>query len=134
MTLRRDWQLQQLGITRWTLRRPAVLQGEIALTLPDTIRLVVVAETLPTLTDLLINDILRALALTADRVMLLTPERAVMLPEGGHCNSWLLGTDTELTLTGARLVTPDLDTLQHSPEARAALWRQICKHEHYFFS
>lgn len=29
MTSRRDWQLQQLGITQWSLRRPGALQGEI---------------------------------------------------------------------------------------------------------
>ncbi|EDD6876593.1 DNA polymerase III subunit psi, partial [Salmonella enterica subsp. enterica serovar Typhimurium] len=28
MTSRRDWQLQQLGITQWALRRPGALQGE----------------------------------------------------------------------------------------------------------
>nr|3GLI_O Chain O, DNA polymerase III subunit psi [Escherichia coli K-12]3GLI_P Chain P, DNA polymerase III subunit psi [Escherichia coli K-12] len=27
-TSRRDWQLQQLGITQWSLRRPGALQGE----------------------------------------------------------------------------------------------------------
>ncbi|MGQ7094625.1 DNA polymerase III subunit psi, partial [Escherichia coli] len=26
MTSRRDWQLQQLGITQWSLRRPGALQ------------------------------------------------------------------------------------------------------------
>lgn len=30
MTSRRDWQLQQLGITQWSLRRPGALQ-EIAI-------------------------------------------------------------------------------------------------------
>ncbi|SUG98018.1 DNA polymerase III subunit psi [Salmonella enterica subsp. enterica] len=34
MTSRRDWQLQQLGITQWALRRPGALQGEIAISLP----------------------------------------------------------------------------------------------------
>ncbi|WP_038930231.1 DNA polymerase III subunit psi, partial [Yersinia pestis] len=31
MASRRDLLLQQLGITQWVLRRPAVLQGEIAI-------------------------------------------------------------------------------------------------------
>lgn len=35
MTSRRDWQLQQLGITQWSLRRPRALQGEIAISLLD---------------------------------------------------------------------------------------------------
>lgn len=134
MTTRRDWQLQQLGITRWTLRRPAVLQGEIALTLPDTVRLVVVAETLMPQDDALVADILRALALTPDQVMWLTPDRAAMLPEGARCNSWLPGVETPLSLTGARLTSPGLDELQRSAKARAALWRQICEHEQDFLS
>ena len=62
MTSRRDWQLQQLGITQWSLRRPGALQGEIAISLPEHIRLVMVAETPPSLTEPLIGDILRALA------------------------------------------------------------------------
>ena len=73
MTSRRDWQLQQLGITQWSLRRPGALQGEIAISLHEHIRLVMVAETPPSLTETLIVDILRALALTPDQVLQLTP-------------------------------------------------------------
>ena len=43
MTSRRDWQLQQLGITQWSLRRPGALQGEIAIAIPAHVRLVMVA-------------------------------------------------------------------------------------------
>ena len=81
MTSRRDWQLQQLGITQWSLRRPGALQGEIAISLPGHIRLVMVAEEPPLLSEPLISDILRALALTPEQVMQLTPERAAMLPQ-----------------------------------------------------
>lgn len=73
MTSRRDWQLQQLGITQWSLRRPGALQGEIAISLPEHIRLVMVAETPPSLTEPLIGDILRALAVTPDRLCSLPP-------------------------------------------------------------
>ena len=73
MTSRRDWQLQQLGITQWSLRRPGALQGEIAISLPEHIRLVMVAETPPSLTEPLIGDILRALSVTPDQVLQLTP-------------------------------------------------------------
>ena len=44
MTSRRDWQLQQLGITQWSLRRPGALQGEIAIAIPAHVRLVMVAN------------------------------------------------------------------------------------------
>ena len=111
MTSRRDWQLQQLGITQWSLRRPGALQGEIAISLPEHIRLVMVAETPPSLTEPLIGDILRALAVTPDQVLQLTPE----------------------PLAGAQVSTPAFDELQTSAPARRALWQQICAHEHDFY-
>lgn len=52
---------------------PGALQGEIAISLPEHIRLVMVAETPPSLTEPLISDILRALSIRADQVLQLTP-------------------------------------------------------------
>ena len=133
MTSRREWQLQQLGITRWSLRRPGALQGEIAISLPGHIRLVMVAEELPSLTEPLISDILRALAVTPDQVLQLTPERVAMLPQDSRCNSWRLGTEASLPLAGAQVSTPAFDELQTSAPARRALWQHICAHEHDFY-
>lgn len=133
MTSRRDWQLQQLGITQWTLRRPGALQGEIAISLPAHIRLVMIAGTPPALHEPLVGDVLRALTLTPDQVLQITPDRVAMLPEGSRCNSWRLGVDEPITLAGAQLLSPALHELQTSPAARAALWQQICAHEHDFF-
>lgn len=133
MTSRRDWQLQQLGITQWSLRRPGVLLGEIAISLPAHIRLVMVASEPLSLTEPLIGDILRALTLSADQVLLLTPDRVAMLPQGGRCNSWLLGSSEPLTLDGAQVFTPGLAELKANPAARAALWQQICTYEHDFY-
>ncbi|MCD4621717.1 DNA polymerase III subunit psi, partial [Proteus mirabilis] len=92
MTTRRDWQLQQLGITQWSLRRPGALQGEIAISIAAHGRLVMGGETLPPLTEPLVSDILRALTLSPDQVLQVTPERVAMLPQGSRCNSWRLGT------------------------------------------
>ncbi|WP_297205982.1 DNA polymerase III subunit psi [uncultured Pluralibacter sp.] len=133
MISRRDWQLQQLGITQWSLRRPSALQGEIAISLPEHIRLVMVARALPPLTDPLVSDVLRALAVSPDQVLQLTPDRVAMLPEGGRCNSWRLGEAEPVALEGAQVATPDFEQLQTSPAARAALWQQICAHEHDFY-
>ena len=133
MTTRRDWQLQQLGITQWSLRRPGALQGEIAISIPAHVRLVMVGETLPPLTEPLVSDILRALTLSPDQVLQVTPERVAMLPQGSRCNSWRLGTDAPLTREGAQIATPAFDELRVNPTARAALWQQICTHEHDFF-
>ncbi|WP_312951653.1 DNA polymerase III subunit psi [Superficieibacter sp.] len=133
MTTRREWQLQQLGITRWSLRRPGALQGEIAITLPPHVRLVMIGNDLPALTDPFIGDILRALTLTPDQVLQLTPDRVAMLPQDSRCNSWRLATDEPVTLDGAQVATSSLADLRSNPTARAALWQQICAHEHDFF-
>lgn len=133
MTSRRDWLLGQLGITQWELRRPAALQGEIAVSLPVNVKLVMVAQNPPELSDSLVSDVLRSLALSPQQVMQLTPERAAMLPEQTRCNSWRLGVDEPLGLPGVQLTTPALNELYHNGAARKALWRQICEHEHDFF-
>lgn len=92
-----------------------------------------VGETLPPLTEPLVSDILRALTLSPDQVLQVTPERVAMLPQGSRCNSWRLGTDAPLSLEGAQVATPAFDELRANPTARAALWQQICTHEHDFF-
>lgn len=133
MTSRRDWQLQQLGITHWALRRPTALQGEIAIAIPAHVRLVMVAEELPALNDALIGDVLRSLKLTADQVLQLTPDRVAMLPPDSHCNSWRMGETNEISLPGSQISSPVLEELKANPKARSALWQQICDYEHDFF-
>lgn len=133
MTTRREWQLQQLGITQWSLRRPGALQGEIAITLPAHVRLVMAGNDLPALHEPLISDVLRALTLTPDQVLQLAPDRVAMLPEGSRCNSWRLGTDEPIQLDGAQIATPAWADLRTNSAARAALWQQICTYEHDFF-
>ncbi len=109
------------------------LQGEIAISLPAHVRLIVVAEELPALNEPLMRDILRALTVSPDQVLPLTPERVAMLPQGSRCNSWRLGTDAPLQLEGAQVTTPAFNELRVNPAARAALWQQICEHEHDFY-
>lgn len=133
MTSRRDWQLQQLGITQWSLRRPTALQGEIAISIPAHVRLVMVAEEQPSLTETLVSDVLRTLKVSADQVLQLTPERVAMLPPESRCNSWRLGVADETPLEGGQLLTPPLEELKANPKARSALWQQICEYEHDFF-
>ena len=133
MTSRRDWQLQQLGITQWALRRPTALQGEIAISIPAHVRLVMVAEELPALNDPLIGDVLRSLELTTEQVLQLTPDRVTMLPSDSRCNSWRMGDIDEVSLEGSQICSPALDELKANPKARSALWQQICDYEHDFF-
>jgi DNA polymerase-3 subunit psi len=109
------------------------LQGEIAISIPAHVRLVMVAEELPSLTETLVSDVLRTLKVSADQVLQLTPERVAMLPPESRCNSWRLGVADETPLEGGQLLTPPLEELKANPKARSALWQQICEYEHDFF-
>lgn len=133
MTSKRDWLLQQLGIRQWTLRRPGVLQGEVAESVPANVRLLVVAQALPEQHDPLFCDVLRSLGLTAAQTYALTPDRVAMLPEDTECNSWRLGIAEPLAVAGAQLHSPALAELSQDAGAKRALWQQICHHEQYFY-
>ncbi|WP_145543453.1 DNA polymerase III subunit psi [Yersinia frederiksenii] len=133
MASRRDLLLQQLGITQWTLRRSAVLQGEIAIHLPEDIRLLIVADPLPERDDPLLCDVLRSLGLTPSQAYTLTPEQVAMLPEKIQCNSWRLGISEPLAVAGAQLHSPALAGLYQDASAKRALWQQICHHEADFY-
>ncbi|RLM21704.1 DNA polymerase III subunit psi [Brenneria alni] len=129
MESRRDWLLQQLGITQWTLKRPSVLQGEIAVSLPAQVRLVIVSSEPPASDDPLLADILHSLALTPEQTVNLTPQQVVMLPENARCPSWRLGVDEPLALQGVQFTSPALTELYHNADAKRALWQQICQYE-----
>ncbi|WP_337262491.1 MULTISPECIES: DNA polymerase III subunit psi [unclassified Serratia (in: enterobacteria)] len=133
MASKRDWLLQQLGITQWTLRRPGALQGEIAVSLPAEVRLLVVAQVLPDPQDPLFCDVLRSLGLQPAQTYALTPDQVAMLPEDTECNSWRLGIAEPLAVAGAQLYSPALAELSQDAGAKRALWQQICHHEQHFF-
>ncbi|XBS70474.1 DNA polymerase III subunit psi [Acerihabitans sp. KWT182] len=129
MTSRRDWLLQQLGITQWTLRRPAALSGEAAVVLPPEIRLLVVADAPPPPDHPLLEDVARSMGLSSGQLYPLTPEQASMLPEDTHCHSWWLGLAAMRALSGVSLTSPTLAVLQGSAMAKRDLWQQICRYE-----
>lgn len=133
MTSRRDWQLQQLGITQWALRRPTALRGEIAISIPAHVRTVMVAEAPPALNEPLIEDVLRSLKVTHDQVLQLAPESVAMLPSDSRCNSWRIGAVDELPLEGKPDQFASAGRTESQPKARSALWQQICEYEHDFF-
>jgi len=133
MATRRDWLLQQLGITQWTLRRPTVLLGEVAVSLPEDTRLLIVADVPPLADDPLINDVIRSLDLAAQQVMCLTPEQVTMLPADLRCNTWRLGISEPLALAGTQLSSPALAELYQDASAKRALWQQICENEQHFY-
>ncbi|ARF48670.1 MULTISPECIES: DNA polymerase III subunit psi [Pantoea] len=134
MTSRRDWLLQQMGITQYQLRRPRVLQGEIAVRLlPDT-QLIIVAENPPGLQEPFLRDVLHTLGLKPTQVMTVTPDQLQMLPETLNCAGWLLGVESEQSFNGVALSSASFNELLSSGAARRALWQQMCEHDSHFFS
>lgn len=135
MTIRRDFLLQQLGIIQWQLRYPMVLHGEVALKLATGTRLLIVSTENISADDQLLNDVLRGLSLTKAQVMFLTPEQYVMLGEGGEYLCWWLGSDERAPGKAQMILrSPVLTALYNNPEAKRALWQQICHDEQYFLS
>ncbi|WP_261643434.1 DNA polymerase III subunit psi [Erwinia mallotivora] len=134
MSSRRDWLLQQMGITQYTLRRPRALQGEVSITLSEQTRLLIVADTPPALNDPFISDVLKAMLLDEHQVMVLTPEQRAMLPDNTDCVSWCLGLSAPVTADGSHIASPQLAELSHNASARRALWQQICNYESDFFT
>ncbi|WP_145031470.1 DNA polymerase III subunit psi [Pantoea ananatis] len=133
MTSRRDWLLQQMGITQYQLRRPRVLQGEIAVRLlPDT-QLIIVAENPPGLQEPILRDVLHTLSLKPTQVMTVTPDQLQMLPETLNCAGWLLGVESEQTFNGVALTSASFNELLSSGAARRALWQQMFEHDSHFF-
>ncbi|MBW1212913.1 DNA polymerase III subunit psi [Pantoea allii] len=133
MTSRRDWLLQQMGITQYQLRRPRVLQGEIAVRLlPDT-QLIIVAENPPGLQEPFLRDVLHTLSLKPTQVMTVTPDQLQMLPETLGCAGWLLGVESEQPFNGVALSSASFNELLSSGAARRALWQQMCDHDSHFF-
>ncbi|MDR6297205.1 DNA polymerase III subunit psi [Pantoea dispersa] len=133
MSTRRDWLLQQMGITQYQLRRPRVLQGEIAVTLTPDTRLVLVAEQAPDLHEPLVRDVMRTLSIQPGQVMTLTPEQLPMLPEQVDCAGWLLGVTSDHPFNGITFTSAVFNELISSGAAKRALWQQMCNHDSHLF-
>lgn len=137
-TSRCDWQLQQMGIKQYQLRRPTALHGEVAIALLDNVRVILLAQISPIATSALWSDILRAMSLNQDQVHCLAPEQAMMIPENTHCILWLMGLDQLPELPNfvanlPHLISPSITELANNPDAKRTLWQQICHDEYHFF-
>ncbi|OON40043.1 DNA polymerase III subunit psi [Izhakiella australiensis] len=133
MSSRRDWLLQQMGITQYRLRRPQALQGEIAVVVPPSIRLLIVADAPPMQSEPLVADVLKTLMLPPEQVFTLTPDQLAMVSDTTSCPRWYLGVEAAVDQP-VTLASPALDTLYYDAGAKRALWQQICQHEQHFFT
>jgi DNA polymerase-3 subunit psi len=123
MSQRRDQLLQQLGITQWQLRRPEALNGLVISPLSSSIRFVLLADPLPSLSTPLIQDVLQTLQLTEQQALCWSPASLTSLPKAALY--WSLG-DCAVKPPGRTLLSPHLSELLSSAQAKRQLWQQIC--------
>ncbi|CAK8743904.1 DNA polymerase III subunit psi [Sodalis praecaptivus] len=96
---------------------PGGATGEVAITLPGHIRLLLVAEAPPPLDHPLVADVARSMALTPAQLCGMTPLQVMMLPDDVRCHCWWLGLDALREFEGMSFHTPPLAALQ-------GCWRQ----------
>ncbi|OCG07760.1 hypothetical protein A9G13_05985 [Gilliamella sp. wkB178] len=126
-----DWYLKQCNITQYVLRNPAVLKGEIATQIGDDIRLIVVAKQPPT--QKIYYDILKAIQLSADQVIILTPSQLIMPTNEIQTVIWFIDVKpTDSWLHQLTIQTISLEQLASRPQLKRQLWQQLCQYENYF--
>ncbi|WP_225639361.1 DNA polymerase III subunit psi [Candidatus Profftia sp. (ex Adelges kitamiensis)] len=126
MTSRNKLILQHLGITHWVIRRPIILYGKLDIRVfsPKPYLLVVSSEPM-TSNNLLLCDVLRALRMSYEQVIIFTPDKYAMLKHTGEYYIWYLGTLITQKSTIATLYSPPLSKFYKNVSAKRSLWHQI---------
>lgn len=133
MTGRRDWLLQQMGISQYRLHRPGVLRGEVAIHLSAATRLLVISPEGLFSEHQLLRDIQQVLEIRDSQVMRLAAEQLAMLPTSLNCIVWFAGVEPDKAYAPIQWVTPSFSELSLSAEAKRHLWQQMCTYDRDLF-
>lgn len=126
-----DWYLKQCNITQYVLRNAAAFKGELATHISDEIRLIVVAEQKPT--QKIYQDILNAISLSAEQVLVLTPSQLITPANEINKVVWFIDIQPDESWQKQLLIqTTNLDALANAPQQKRQLWQQLCQYENYF--
>ncbi|QYN44004.1 MULTISPECIES: DNA polymerase III subunit psi [unclassified Gilliamella] len=126
-----DWYLQQCNITQYVLRNAHVFKGEIATHISDNIRLIVVADNKPN--QKIYYDILNAIGLKEDQVLVLTPAQLIMPANEVNTVIWFIDIKPDNSWVNPLIIeTVNLDLLATQPKQKRQLWQQLCQYENYF--
>ncbi len=134
---RRDKLLHAMGITQYELSRPQVMQGEIAIVVPEQTTLIVATdESVEGKSP--VTDLILALSLAPADVMQIDIAQLEMLKGATSCPLIIFGTpntsDSVANETKFQITTLPIKQFMQSPLAKKALWAEICSHEHHFFT
>ncbi|MBT0720016.1 DNA polymerase III subunit psi [Tatumella sp. TA1] len=129
MTERRDWLLAQMGIDQYRLRRPEVLQGEVAIAIKPTTKLVIVGLQRDELHHPFISDVLLSMIVESANVLYLSVEQLPLLPQPLSCLLWFVGHDPQHRYASRQILSPPFATLIGNAEAKRTLWQQFCDYD-----
>jgi DNA polymerase III subunit psi len=132
---RRDWYLDQLGITQYKLRQPMLLNEKSTLAMTEATRLIIIKPDESTLPEPFFSDILQVMNLNDSALLFIKPDQASLLPTQVNCLIWSIGNDefAGINLISTDLIqTPSLNSVIHSATDKRQLWQQLCQYEHYF--
>ncbi|WP_392560153.1 DNA polymerase III subunit psi [Orbus mooreae] len=132
-----DWYLNQLGITQYILRKPTAMKGEASINIAENIRLIIVTRAAPS--DKIFTDILKAIHLTTDDCLILSPNQLIMPIEQLDRVIWFIdqslpdswSESSELN-NKAIIKTVSLTQLALSATLKRQLWNMLCQYENYF--
>lgn len=130
---RRDFLLQQMGLSQWQLIRPEALKGVVNMPISPNIRLIIIAEQELDKTQPIIKDILLSLDIQASDCLCVNYDFAPYLNIQHSVNYWLLSNtqdNIDRTLPYcvnalAQWQSPALSDLQQNPSQKRYLWQQI---------
>lgn len=129
----RLWYLEQLGITRYSLRHATLLQGDVALTLSAQIKLLIFSDEPILLSQSPLADICYAFNLTEENILCLQLNQFDLLPEKADALLWFVNCAVlpQLAENTPYIATPAFSELLQSAEIKKTIWSTFCHYEHY---
>lgn len=126
---RRDWLLEEMGISQWALRKPQVLKGDAQIRLSAEIALVVVCEE-DWQTSRLFGDVLRALNLKPHQYQWFSLKHASRLAFSHSPYIWLIASESQAVEFAAKFAEQTLwrhSAWQdlHASAAKRQFWQQL---------
>ncbi|EPL9570572.1 MULTISPECIES: DNA polymerase III subunit psi [Providencia] len=129
---RRDRLLEQMGITQWMVRNPAVLRGERGVRIPASTKLIIITDENLDLNSQLLKDIFLSMQIAQDDVVCINSEQLNLIPTPITIPCWVLGGEVHPEGSKMTYFSPVLSELMTSISAKQALWKQIYQYDENF--
>lgn len=119
--------LKYLNIIEWKLRYPVILNKKKPVQLLKKLKLLIVSDTLVSLEDFFIQDVIRSMHLSSTEVYIITIDQinSIIVPKERIVGYWWIGVQALLNYNHYSLSTPSLLTLKVNSNEKRNLWNQI---------